>query len=1035
MTAAGEIDTILPKIAGRDSSAALPTRRQTRGVSAGVSVVPWIFLSSGADIPAIPVKKLPVGSSAQICVHFLRSMDVLPEASEFVSEPRKKPFLERRDPWGHGVSLWLVVVVGFLVPVLAWALRDLRLENDVAGWLPKNDPQAKILSWYQGMFPSEDRVLVSWDDCSITDPRLKAVQEILEGTETKDGKREGGSPYVEDVTLPTELLSKMLDQDVSFEQAMEQIDGVLIGKGPLKLQFTDTGRRRGEYLVKEILKLANETYHFEAQVVNGNLPSPVNDAKLEDTKAFAVYSALKKYTDAEPLIDLQLSWKGMHRDTDRLEEFRAALLEIVDEGSGSQSTGEKCVESAFVTPGSLAALSVTLSEAGVADRKTAVASIREAVASANVTSEMVRMGGQPVVSVALNQAVVDAAWNREKEKWNLPQRSPILLSVILTIVLSFVMLRSLRLATLVQIVGFLTVIIALAMVPLTGGTLSMVLIVMPTLLMVLTTSAAIHLSNYWKHSEESDPTRSVFKAAQTAWLPCALAAGTTAIGLASLMASNLVPVRDFGMYAAVGCILSFLIVLYLLPSLMLYWPKSPPQLVHQETAVWNRIGVFLARHRIAVCSLCLIGTAAAGMGLQYFRTETKVIRYFPTASRLVQDYEFLEDQLAGVISIDTIVKFDTKAQQDLSFVERARHVMELQREIRQHPEISGVLSLASFLDLREADPETMSRFQRERHKRAQKAFGRKIYDRLEEGDKSVASMLALPDYSTDWQTPGDGQLNMKGDEVWRITAQTSALSDVDLEVLIGDMNKIASKHLSLVGSPNTGHVVTGLIPVFLRTQQAVLESLIRSFGMAFVLIAVVMMFVLRNPIAGAMTMLPNLMPVVLIFGAISWMDLRVDIGTMITASVALGIAVDGTLHLLTWFKDLVSKGVPVEQAVGRALEHCGPAMWQTSLAIGLGMVALLFADLLLVSRFGLIMFLLIFAALAADVIFLPALLGGALGKLIRNAVYVEPSDDPADSPATVPMAESAALTPDRAESSGQDAAAEPATEAPLKDVS
>ena len=132
-------------------------------------------------------------------------------------------------------------------------------------------------------------------------------------------------------------------------------------------------------------------------------------------------------------------------------------------------------------------------------------------------------------------------------------------------------------------------------------------------------------------------------------------------------------------------------------------------------------------------------------------------------------------------------------------------------------------------------------------------------------------------------------------------------------------------------------------------------------------------------------MLPNLMPVVLVFGLLSWMRLKVDIGTMITASVALGIAVDGTLHLLTWFQELVRRGMPVERAVGKALEHCGPAMWQTSAAVGLGMLALLPADLLLVSRFGWIMAALIFAALGADVIFLPALLGGLLGRLIQRA--------------------------------------------------
>lgn len=881
------------------------------------------------------------------------------------------------------------------------------MHNDVAGWLPKDDPQARILAWYQGMFPSEDRILVSWDGASVTDPRLLKLQTVLEGTPKENGRVEGGSPYVKDVTLPAEVLTQMIARDVPFDTALSQLDGVLLGKGPLRIRLTDTGRQRGDYFKKEILRLANEEFHLSAEYVEGDLPLPTSEGiPLEDVKAWKLQDELTSYVQQQPLYDLQLSWPQMHQKHEQFNAFKEALLALEAPASGTQTVGKNCVEQCFVITGSLAAVSVSLSEAGIADKAAAIEAVKSAVLEVGVPSELMHIGGQPVVNVSLNKAVADAAWNTNHPVWDIAHRSPIILSAFVSVFFSFIMLRSLRLATLVQLVSFLSVLLSVAIVPLTGGTMNMVLVVMPTLLAVLTTSAAIHLSNYWKHSGHSDPSSSVFSACRTAWLPCALASGTTAIGMASLVTSNLVPVRDFGVYSAIGCFISFIVVLYVLPSLMMYWPKSPPGEEELHTGHWNKLGVWIARNRYAVATLCVIGTAVAGWGLWQFKTETKVIRYFPPHSQVVKDYEFLEDKLSGVISIDTIVKFDAATQEKLSFPERAKIVMELQSEIRQHPEISGVLSLASFLDLRAADTEGLSFTARRKLQLSQRSWGKKIHEMIRDKDRSddsVSSMMALPDYSTDWKTAGDQLLNREGDEVWRITAQTSALSDIDMEVLIADMNGIASRHLSLIGSPNTGHVVTGLIPVFLRTQQAVLESLIKSFGLAFVIIAVVMMVVLRSPVAGIYTMLPNLMPVVLVFGLLSWMNLKVDIGTMITASVALGIAVDGTLHLLTWFQELVRRGVPVEQAVGRALEHCGPAMWQTSAAVGLGMLALLPADLLLVSRFGWIMAALIFTALIADIVFLPALLGGLLGNLIRNAVYTEPVDDH-EMPQTVSLA-------------------------------
>lgn len=925
------------------------------------------------------------------------------------------------------MSLWIVALVVLILPVTIWSLRDIVMHNDVAGWLPRKDPQAKILSWYQGMFPSEDRILVSWDGASLTDPRLRELQLALDGTPTESGDVEGGSPFVKSVTLPSEVLTRMISRDVPFKDALDQLDGVLIGNGPLKIRLTDAGRSRGEFMGKEILRVLNEEFDLNAEITEGDMPLPSDEGiALNDVHAYDLYKELLAYVQEQPLYHLQVAWPDMHRNPEMMATIQEALLNMSAEGSGSNTAGKACIDECFVRSGALASVSVALSEAGVADKVATVEAVRTAVEALGIQPDAIRMGGRPIVTVALNQAVRDAAWNNGGPKWDLPHRSPIFFSALVTIVISFVMLRSFRLAILVQAVAFLSVMLSLSLIPLTGGTMNMVLIVMPTLLAVLTVSAAIHLANYWKHSGKSDPSTSVYMAAQTAWLPCVLASATTAIGMASLVASNLVPVRDFGIYSGIGCLISFVVVLYVLPSLMLYWPKSPPPSDQLDTSHWRNLGNWLARHRRVVCTACFALTAASAWGLWQFQTETKVIRYFPQESRVVRDYEYLEDKLSGVISIDTIVKFDTAAQSQMTFVERARTVKALQQEIRGHREISGVLSLASFLDLRETNTEGLSFGQRQKLKLAQRSWARKIHEKVrnpdEDGDSAISSMMAVPDYSTDWLASGDQLLNREGDEIWRITAQTSALSDINLEELIGDMNSIASSHLSLVGSPNTGHVVTGLIPVFLRTQQAVLESLIVSFGLAFVMIAIVMMFVLKSPMAGAFTMLPNLMPVLIVFGLLSWVQLKVDIGTMITASVALGIAVDGTLHLLTWFKELTSRGVPVEDAVGQALEHCGPAMWQTSAAVGLGMFALLPADLLLVSRFGWIMASLIFAALVADIIFLPALLGGALGNLIRDAVYQEVQHE-TENPPIVSLSRITVEDPDDTH------------DAPLKDVS
>ena len=124
---------------------------------------------------------------------------------------------------------------------------------------------------------------------------------------------------------------------------------------------------------------------------------------------------------------------------------------------------------------------------------------------------------------------------------------------------------------------------------------------------------------------------------------------------------------------------------------------------------------------------------------------------------------------------------------------------------------------------------------------------------------------------------------------------------------------------------------------------------------------------------------------------------------MITASVALGIAVDGTLHLLTWFREGLRRGMRQDDAVTSALSHCGPALFQTSVAVGIGLAVLMPAELSLISRFGWLMAAMIVTALFADLVLLPAMLAGWLGKVIAEAdsKFVEASKDTADARGTV----------------------------------
>lgn len=209
-----------------------------------------------------------------------------------------------------------------------------------------------------------------------------------------------------------------------------------------------------------------------------------------------------------------------------------------------------------------------------------------------------------------------------------------------------------------------------------------------------------------------------------------------------------------------------------------------------------------------------------------------------------------------------------------------------------------------------------------------------------------------------------------------------------------------------VSRPDTPQVVfTGVVPVVYKAQRTLLGSLVESIMLAFVLIGIVMV-VLLNPgpfpvgwlqpgyiwsgvAAGAVSMIPNIFPVLLVFGMMGHLNsmftgrFMVDIGTMMTASVAMGVAVDDTIHFLSWFRQFLDEGKSRVEAVIETYRRVGPAMTQTTIVGGLGLFIFALSTFTPTQRFGTLMLVMLAAALIGDLVLLPALLAGPLGRFFK----------------------------------------------------
>ncbi len=893
-------------------------------------------------------------------------------------------FFERRDPWGNGMALWVLLGLLFLIPPAIWSVQRVRLDNNVENWLPASDPQAQVLSWYQTNFESDDHVLISWDSSSLYDPRVGKLAARLTGVPDDHGHRRNGLPEVATVVTPNEIIERMTAQGVDRNKAVESLQGLLIGRGTMKVTLTEAGRTRQQSTVNMLLDAADKQYGIRlltmtpAQIAAHR--SIVTIEVTTDANAVAATQKDEPSASAETrTVDFELSWPGMQFDAAQVENVRTLALSLRAPEAAENSKSEPLIADCFFVPGSPVAVALTLSEAGQADVNAALEKIRLAAAEVGIRPEELHLAGHAVTATALNAEIHTAAWNKAFSITQPHRRSVILLSALVGILIAMVVLRNFQLGLFVLAVSAYTLLASVALVPATSGSMNMMLIVMPTLLWVVTISAAMHVVNYWRHAKHHNFRDAVVQATRMARRPCVWASLTTAIGLFALTSSPLAPVKEFGWYGAIGCLISLFLVLYGLPALLQFWPSSLPEVIEADGTEWKLIAESILKRRVTVIVVCLLMFSGGMYGLRWFHTESRVINYFPQDARVAEDFHFFEEKLAGIMPLEMIVRFNADAQGRLNFTERIELVREIENEVRRLPHVSGALSLADFRTQAEVLPESASFVQRARFNREASAVETAL---KESEDSAIKSMFVVT--TRDADLPGDstGRLCTASDELWRISAHVTTLADLDYASLTDRLDAIARK--TLKRHAGAGHIVTGTVPLFVRTQQAVLQSLIKSFVITLIVIGLVMAFQLRSPVAGTLALLPSVLPIGMVFGLISWLGWSVDIGTMVTASVALGLAVDGTFHLLTWFRNGIEQGLPRREACTEALMQCGPAMWQTAAVISLGLLMLAPADLLLVSRFGLLMAASVVTSLAASVALFPILLDGPLGRLIES---------------------------------------------------
>ena len=597
----------------------------------------------------------------------------------------------------------------------------------------------------------------------------------------------------------------------------------------------------------------------------------------------------------------------------------------------------------------------SVSTDGLRDRKSAVAWARESASQAtSLPVDQIHIAGSTMDSVAIDEASA-----RNLAELNI-------LFMVLCFSILYFSIRNFWMVAFLFLGALFNQQLALAIIYYSYGRIDAVLLLVANLAFVLTLSAGLHYLGYFREAAVEGASSQATRALRAAWGPSLLAAITTAIGFVSLCSSEIVPIRMFGLFSAVVVPINSAIIVLGLAIHAPWasnrnWRLKPMPRRQRNVMQWRGAGplVRAIRHRPLLLIIAwLVVASGLGLGVSKLKTSVGTHQLLPKSNQLIQDYLWIEDRIGPLVPIEISLTFPTN--NPLNSIERIRILDSLRREVLRIPEIKSTWSVMNILP-----PIPLSSGTRPTVKRAV------IEKAIVDSEEQLIAMGLL--------------YKSESEECWRISGRVFGLGRTDYERLVNEAEEKINGFLTKNSESGIQVDISGGVPFVYRVQRQLLLDMLNSFSSAFAMIAITMAIVFRSISAGLLCMLPNVTPAAVVFGTMGWLGLEVELGTVLTASVIMGVCVDDTLHLITHYRMQRQKGLDPAAAVEDALATCGGAMTQTALVCGLGMLVFALSPFTPIARFAWLTFALLMVGLISDLVLTPAILLSPFHRVFTRA--------------------------------------------------
>ena len=496
-----------------------------------------------------------------------------------------------------------------------------------------------------------------------------------------------------------------------------------------------------------------------------------------------------------------------------------------------------------------------------------------------------------------------------------------------------------------------------------GATMTLMVTIIIFLTLTVGVADAVHLlSGYMYMRQEGmvhdQAVREVFRTSGPA---CFLTSITTMIGLLSLLVVPIVPLKVFGLFSGLGVFLAFVFTLLILPLTMSAEKGSPPKgktesKSHRVQRMIRRLEPLATKAPLTVS----IGFFAAAIlffwGVTMIRVDTNIGQLISPRNIIRQNMDDVEKNIGGSMNMEILV--ETGVTDGLKDPE----ILQTMGDLQAYLETAHSDLVVSTYSLSDAVKESFKALNEDRPE---------MY-RIPETRPMLAQTLLL----FEGAAPEDRTKLVTDDyENARISVRIRNRGSYEYMPYMADVQRRIDILFSLLKTayPDLKVRITGVFALTMKLADFVSWSQIKSFSLALAVISILFIFVFRSIKGGLISIVPNLFPILTAFGMMGFMGYSLDLDTLLVAPIAIGIAVDDTIHFLSRYRMEQMAGAEPKQAVKHTFREVGQAMVFTTVILSAGFLMFTFSQHNGLSHFGLLSATAIISAVISDLFFLPRL--------------------------------------------------------------